>query len=54
MKALVFAGAAVIVMAVPVFAQGQTVNVPEPGTIGMIVSGLGAVAGLRYYILRKK
>jgi len=56
MKALVFAGAAVIVMAIPVFAGEEHVvtRAPEPTTIMMLVGGIGAVAGLRYYKFRKK
>jgi PEP-CTERM motif len=55
MKALVFAGAAIVVSAVPVFAGTPTVTaVPEPSTIMMLAGGLGSVVGLRYYLLRKK
>jgi PEP-CTERM motif len=58
-KVLAFAGAALIVLAMPVFAQNgggifNAVAVPEPSSIMMLVSGLGAVAGLRYYKLRRK
>ena len=53
MKALVFAGAAAIVLTVPVFAGGS-VSAPEPSGIMMLAGGLGAVAGLRYFILRRK
>jgi PEP-CTERM motif len=55
MKALVLAGAAAIVLAIPVFAGGPpTIAAPEPSSIMMLVGGLGAVAGLRYYVIRKK
>ena len=55
-KALVFACAAVIVLAVPAFAGANfpVVTVPEPTSILMIAGGIGAVAGLRYYRLRKR
>jgi hypothetical protein len=55
-KGILYAGAAAIVLAAPVFAGNPIPppHVPEPGTIMMVVSGLGAVAGLRYYKLRKK
>lgn len=52
-KALIFAGAAVIVLATPAFA-GVIVTVPEPSGFLMLAGGIGAVAGLRYYILRKR
>jgi PEP-CTERM motif len=56
MKALVFGCAALIVMAVPVFAGDHiaTVAAPEPTTIMMLVGGIGSVVGLRYYKLRKR
>jgi PEP-CTERM motif len=54
-KALAFLGAAAVVLAVPVFAGGPPPSrVPEPSTIMMLAGGLGSVAGLRYYLLRKK
>jgi hypothetical protein len=53
MKAVVFAGAAVIVLATPAFAA-VTVTVPEPSGFLMLAGGLGAVAGLRFYIMRKR
>jgi len=54
-KGILYAGAAAIVLAAPVFAGNPVpVRTPEPGTIMMVVSGIGAVAGLRYYKLRKK
>ena len=52
-KALVFAGAAVIVMATPAFA-GTIIRAPEPSGFVMLAGGIGAVAGLRYYLLRKR
>jgi hypothetical protein len=54
MKALIFAGAAVIVLATPAFAGVIVVTVPEPSGFLMLAGGIGAVAGLRYYILRKR
>jgi hypothetical protein len=56
MKGLLIACGAMIVCAMPVLAGGPppTRGVPEPGTIAMLISGVGAVAGLRYYKLRKK
>jgi PEP-CTERM motif len=53
-KALIFAGAAVIVFATPVFAGVIVVTVPEPSGFLMLAGGIGAVAGLRYYLLRKR
>jgi peptidoglycan/LPS O-acetylase OafA/YrhL len=54
MKAIALVGAAAIVLAVPTFAGGPPITVPEPTSIMMLAGGIGAVAGLRYYILRKK
>jgi predicted transporter len=56
MKGLLVVCGAVIVCALPAFAGNPIPprNMPEPGTIAMLVSGLGAVAGLRYYKLRKR
>jgi peptidoglycan/LPS O-acetylase OafA/YrhL len=51
-KALIFAGAAAIVLATPAFAGGS-VPVPEPNGFLMLVGGIGAIAGLRYYRRRK-
>jgi predicted transporter len=54
-KGILYAGAAAIVLAGPVFGGTSVpVRTPEPGTIMMVVSGIGAVAGLRYYKIRKK
>ena len=53
MKAFAFAGAAMVVLATPAFAA-VTVTVPEPSGFLMLAGGLGAVAGLRFYLLRKK
>ena len=55
MKGLLVVCGAVIVCAIPASAGmvQRIQGVPEPGTIAMLVSGLGAVAGLRYYKLRK-
>jgi predicted transporter len=55
-KGLLIVGGAVIASAMPVFAGTNIIpmNVPEPGTIIMFAGGLGAIAGLRYYRLRKK
>jgi len=57
MKALAFVVAAIIVMAVPAFAGIAPAPVPEPTSIMLLVGGIGgigAVAGLRYYKLRKR
>ena len=54
MKPLMIAGAAIVVSAIPVFAGAPTVAVPEPTSIMMLAGGIGAVAGLRFYLLRKK
>ena len=54
-KGILYAGVAAIVLAAPVFAgEPVPVRAPEPETIMMIVTGIGAVAGLRYYKLRKR
>jgi hypothetical protein len=53
-KALAFAGVAVIVLAGPAFASHTLVTaVPEPTSILLLAGGIGAIAGLRYYRLRK-
>jgi len=55
LKAFAFVCAVVIVAAAPAFAgEGiVTAAVPEPSSIMMLVGGIGAIAGLRYYKLRK-
>ena len=48
--------AMVVGAALPAFAGAPAApkNLPEPGTIAMLVSGLGVVIGARGYMLKRK
>jgi len=56
LKRAVMLAAMVVGAALPAFAGAPAApkNLPEPGTIAMLVSGLGVVIGARGYMLKRK
>lgn len=56
LKRVLMLGAMVIGVALPTFA-GRGIGIapmPDPGTITMLLSGLGVVVGARHFMARKK